>query len=94
MRRLSKNLLPISELELCLGNAVASIDEPAGSDCPLAVRFQRVLHMAEIRRDLTLDSSIIALECTDTHCSLENGHECQATGHAILGPLPARGRGW
>ncbi len=94
MQRLGKSLFPIYELELRLGNAVASVDEPAGSECPLAIRFQRPLHTLEIRRALTLDSSVAYMESTDTHYSIENGYKCQVTGHAILGPLLPGRRGW
>ena len=45
---LSRELWPIFDLEIALGNEVAYVAEPAGTACPYAVSFQRPLHLQAI----------------------------------------------
>ena len=85
---LSEDLRPIYDLEMAKGNQVERIDEPAGTDCPLAVVFKHPLHVKEIRSELTLPSSVEYWEHYDPHYSVkaEAGYACQKTAHCIIGP--------
>jgi hypothetical protein len=86
--KLSANLQPIYDLEIRLGNAVVGIGEPAGSDCPLAIMFQRPLHRAEIESTLSLSPAVKWWENHDSHYSIEGGYQCAETRHTVAGPLP------
>jgi len=92
--QLSQNLTPIYEIELRLGNVVQSIDEPAGSKCPLALNFLHQLHIAEIRDQIALPASVEYWENRDSHYPMQNGYRCNVTGHVISGPLPTGRGGW
>lgn len=87
MRRLSENLLPIYNLELQTGNEVSRIDEPAGSDCPLAIIFKQPLHLEKIKEVLKLTSSVRRWENRDEHYPLEAGFVCDETKQVLDGPL-------
>lgn len=84
---LSDDLLPIYQLEIGLGNEVARIDELEGSACPLAVIFRQPLHFDEIRKAITLPSSVRYWESRDGHYPMEAGYACAKTGHALAAPL-------
>jgi len=90
MKKLSKNLIPIYNLELKAGNRVLRIDEPAGTKCPLAVIFEYPLHFEQISNELTLSSSVRRWENKDPHYPLEEGVVCEETGHVVAGPLDSR----
>lgn len=87
MSKLSQDLLPIYQLELAMGNEVASVDEPAGTECPYAVVFKKPLHKVEIERELELPSSVRYWESRDWHFPKEAGYHSEATRHSIIGPL-------
>ena len=87
IEKLSKNLCSIYEYELALGNEVRRVDEPAGSNCPLAVVFEQPLHFAEIAANLVLPVVVERWENRDTHYSLEAGFVCRESRHSIAGPL-------
>lgn len=55
---LSKNLVPIYEYELALGNEEAGRYENAWTKCPLEIIFKYPLHFQEIERDLILSPSV------------------------------------
>ncbi|NOZ13030.1 MAG: hypothetical protein GXO69_05200 [Acidobacteria bacterium] len=87
MNSLSRHLKPIVKLELKLGNTVSRIDEPGGTDCPMAVVFSRPLHFYEIRKELVLSKVIEKWENRDAHYDLEAGFACRETGHIVAGPF-------
>ena len=84
---LSKDLQPIHDLELSLGNRVRRIDEPAGTKCPYAVVFEDALHLEAIREQLQLPESVKFWESRDPHYELGNGYVCEITRHAVSGPI-------
>ena len=84
---LSKNLRNIYEYEVALGNEVLRVDEPAGSNCPLAVVFRQPLHFTEIAANLVVPAAVERWENRDTHYSLEAGFVCRESRHSIAGPL-------
>ena len=55
---LSKDLRPIYDLEIELGNEVAYVAETAGTACPYAVSFKQPLHLDAIHEQLTLPAGI------------------------------------
>lgn len=87
MSRLSKNLQPIYELELRLGNEVLRVDEPAGTACPLAIVFQRPLHFKEAEQKGLLRDRVRQWENKDPHYPPEAGYMCEETRHALAVPL-------
>lgn len=87
MTKLSKDLIPIYNLELDRGNEIARIDEPAGSKCPYAMIFKRPLHKNEIESELDLPKSIRYWECHDAHYEKEAGYVSDETRHIVAGPL-------
>lgn len=89
MIKLSKDLLPIYELELDRGNEVARVDEPAGSNCPYAIVFKRPLHKGAVESELDLSKSIRCWECHDDHYEKEAGYVSDETRHIVSGPLPS-----
>lgn len=88
MTRLSDDLRPIYELEINLGNEVAGIAEPAGTECPYAVIFKNPLHKARIDSELRLAPSVSYWESRDPHYPIEAGYLSETTRHAIAGPIP------
>lgn len=52
LSELSPALVPIYELELSLGNAVARVDRNAWSNCPLSVVMRDPLHFDAIAQML------------------------------------------
>lgn len=84
---LSVDLSPIYEIELTLGNMVARVDQPAGTECPLAVVFKCPLHHDEISKSLSLPATVRYWECTDSHYAIESGYQCEKSRHTISGPL-------
>jgi hypothetical protein len=92
MNTLSKDLLPIYELELQLGNQVARIDSPAGTLCPYAVVFRDPLHLEEIGKRLKLAGSVTKWSNDDPHYPLETGFRSSASKHAIAGPTAGSGK--
>ncbi len=91
MTKLSRDLAPIYNLELRMGNEVARVDEPAGSECPFAIIFQNALHKTEIERDLQLPASVRYWECRDAHYPIEAGYSSDVSKHAVAGPLVPAG---
>lgn len=87
MTTLSRDLVPIYELEVSLNNRVLRIESPAGSNCPYAVIFEHPLHLNEITRQLVLPETIRFWEARDPHYPLEHGFVCEITRHAISGPI-------
>ena len=84
---LSLHLQPIYDMEIALGNTVNRIDEPAGSNCPLAIVFHKPLHKNAIESRLSLPASVKWWENHDTHYSIEGGYVCDETRHTVAGPL-------
>ncbi len=89
MKRLSKNLISIYDLELKLGNQILRIDEPAGTKCPFAVVFRDPLHFEKISQELKLPRSVHRWENRDRHYPLEASFVCEETGHVVSGSLSA-----
>ena len=87
IKKLSKNLKPIYDLEITEGNIVASIDCPAGSTCPLAITFKYGLHHFKIDNELSLNSEVERFTNKDAHYPKEAGYVCNQTGHVVSGPL-------
>ena len=92
MIKLSKDLLPIYELELALGNELDRIDEPAGSKCPYAIVFKYPLHKREIDSTLILTSHVRYGETHDSHYGLDTHYFSDESRHAVIGPLPGSHR--
>lgn len=92
--QLSPNLQSICDFELALGNAVESVDEPAGDRCSLAITFKNPLHRTEITSKLAPPSSVRWLENHDPHYPITGGYKCDETSHAIVGPLSERRGQW
>lgn len=86
MDRLSVNLRPLYYLELALGNEVLRVDEPAGTDCPLAVVFRDPLHFREAELVLDLSPAVESWACSDPHYGREAGFVCRETHHGLVGP--------
>jgi hypothetical protein len=84
--QLSSDLQPIYELELTLGNAVARVDRPAGTECPLAVIFRDPLHFGEIHHRLKLPASVKEWNNADPHYPSEAGFYSTTSKHALAGP--------
>lgn len=88
MTKLSRDLQAILDLELGLGNEIAYIAEPAGTECPYAVGLKRPLHDAEIRERGLLPPWVTPwANVDDPHYDLERGYRCEKTRHSIAGPL-------
>ena len=85
---LSKNLAPIHDFELSLGNHELRREELMWTKTPLAIIFEQPLHFAEIAQNLLLPPSVERWENHDTHYDLEAGYVCNETGHTLSGPLP------
>ena len=83
IQKLSKNLRSIYDYEVGLGNEVLRVDEPAGSNCPLAVVFEQPLHFTEIAANLVLPAAVERWENRDTHYSLEAGFVCRESRHSM-----------
>lgn len=90
---LSADLLPIYHLEITLGNEMARVEEPAGSACPLAVVFQKPLHLDDIAKAVTLPPTVRYWESRDAHYPVQAGYVCEKTRHAIAGPLASQDMG-
>lgn len=84
---LSKDLQPIYDLEISLGNQVKRVDEPAGTACPYAVVFAEALHLESIQEKLQLPSTVKFWESRDPHYEIGNGYVCEVTRHALSGPI-------
>lgn len=84
--KLSTTLQPIVDLELQLGNEIARIDEPAGTESPLGVVFKMPLHIHEVKQ-LVLSESVYSWESTDPHYEIERGFACKKSKHLVSGPL-------
>lgn len=87
MIKLSKDLIPIYELELDRGNEVARIDEPAGSNCPYAIVFKNPLHKNDIETSLSLAPQVRFHEVRDSHYAKESYYFSERSRHAVGGPL-------
>jgi hypothetical protein len=86
---LSTSLQPVLTFEVSRGNRVARIDRPAGSRCPLAVILERPLDFVAFRGKHALTDGVRTWENRDSHYPLEAGYVCEATGHAVVGPIDA-----
>jgi hypothetical protein len=84
---LSKNLEKIYKYELAAGNELLRIEEPGGTESPLAVILKRPLHFKEIERDLSLSPCVKRWEYRDYHFPFEAGYLCEETKHTIVGPV-------
>lgn len=85
---LSKNLRPLFEREIELGNRVLRIDKPAGTKCPLAVILTNPLHFGELGPLAEeLGSAVRRWENRDLHYPIEAGFVCQDTNQVLAGPL-------
>ncbi len=84
--KISTTLQPIVDLELQLGNEIARIDEPAGTESPLGVVFKMPLHIHEATQ-LVLSESVYSWESTDPHYEKERGFACKKSKHLVSGPL-------
>lgn len=88
MNDLSKDLLPIYELELELGNEVARIDENMWTRTPYAVVFKLPLHKQEIETTLVLPPQVRYHETRDAHYGFDAFYYSEDSRHAVIGPLP------
>jgi len=86
-QKLSKNLRPIYEAELSLGNSVARVDEPAGTNSPLAIVFKAPLHKRDISAKIDIPAMVRWWESRDPHYEIEGGYICDETRHMVSGPL-------
>jgi len=84
---LCRELRPIFDLEIELGNRVAFVAEPAGTSCPYAVSFEQPLHLSEISARLELPETIKFWECRDTHYAIEAGFYSETSRHSVAGPI-------
>ena len=93
---LSRELWPIFDLEIALGNEVAYVAEPAGTACPYAVSLQRPLHLQAIFvgtptrkhcEPLTLPVDVKFWVSRDSHYPIEAGFHSETSGHSIAGPI-------
>jgi hypothetical protein len=84
---LSKDLRPIFDLEIELGNEVAYVAEPAGTECPYAVSFKQPLHLQPIYERLKLPAEIKFWESRDPHYEIEAGFSSSASRHTVSGPI-------
>ena len=82
-----KSLLPIYELEVELGNSIASVDSPAGTNCPFAINFTQRLHHEEINKQLKLSPTVERWTNRDKHYPEQSGYFCSKYKHSIAGPL-------
>lgn len=87
MQTLSKDLQPIYHYELSKGNQVLRVDEPAGTNCPLAIIFKFRLHFEEIANNLRFSPSIEKYENYDRHYPLEAGFFDKINRHIVAGPI-------
>ena len=87
MKNLSNNLKPIYDLEISLGNTVASVDSPADTKCPLAISFKNGLNHFKIKSELTLNNSVEHFINKDPHYPKDSGYVCKKTNQVIAGPL-------
>lgn len=87
MTKLCPSLQPILALELQLGNEIARVDEPAGTECPFAIILRLPIHRTEIESSLRLGSDVEFWECTDRHYPQEAGYFSTVSRHSIAGPL-------
>ena len=88
--KLSDDLRSVYLLELRLGNEVESVDEPAGTECPLAVRFKHPLHFAEITQEVEFAPTVTPWESRDWHFPEEAGYFSKESHHLVAGPLKER----
>ena len=84
---LSDNLRGVLAFELARGNAIARVDRPAGSRCPLAVILARPLDIAGFKAANGLPSGVGTWENRDSHYPIEAGYLCERTRHALAGPI-------
>lgn len=84
---LDPELTPILAFELARGNAVARVDAPAGTRCPLAVALARPLDREGIEASLQLPPAVVAWESRDLHYPVEAGYASESSGHSIAGPI-------
>ena len=87
---LARELQPIYDLEIRLGNTVDYIAEPAGTACPYAVIFKQPLHKTQIDEELALPETVHYWESHDAHYPIEAGYQCAITRHAIAGPIDGK----
>jgi hypothetical protein len=86
-KKLSAGLLPILEIELELGNIVARVESPKGTNYSFVVILKNKINHNEISNRLELSSQVKKWENKDRHYDLESGYVCNKAGHAIIGPL-------
>lgn len=87
---LARELQPIHDLEIRLGNTVDYIAEPAGTACPYAVVFKQPLHTRQIEAELTLPETVRYWESHDPHYPIEAGYQCVITRHTVAGPIAGK----
>jgi hypothetical protein len=83
---LSAALLPMLQFELARGNRIERVDQPAGTDCPLAVILAHPLDIEGYQRQQALPAQVKTWENRDRHYPLEAGYLCERTRHALAGP--------
>ena len=86
-RRLSEGLLPILKLELELGNAVARVENPKGTNYSYVLVLRDKINHKAIRNRLKLSGEVEKWESKDRHYDPESGYVCDKTKHAIIGPI-------
>ena len=82
---LSKNLQPIYDLELALGNSRAEYSTTA--DGGIYISLAQGLHRAEIEKRLKLPALVEWFENHDPHYPIEGGYFCRETKDCIVGPI-------
>lgn len=88
-QKLSANLLPVYDLETSLGNGVVRVDEPAGTQCLLAVVFVQPLHKTQLEAQLKFSPTVFWHENLDPHYERDGmaGYFCDETHHFVYGPI-------
>ena len=86
IKYLSKDLKPIVDYELKIGNEILRIDRPAGTKCPLAVILKNPFDFNGLENIYKLPSTIERWQNKDRHYDLESGYVCTKTRQALAAP--------